>query len=438
MTTTPRTVSPLAWAEASSKIAIKPGEITETVNKCMAELDQAARNTGRNNYRPWLNTGGRCYGAIWAGVPAMAGYQKDCGGSWLVGSPGPLGQTPIYVGLSPAPPDAEVQYGFCHFRMDAVQEWLTHMYGSNSTHPPISNVTLSVGRNQGMRADKVVSAAVKLSRSRSCRGKRFRTLLGKRKLSNFIECLLGGVMAECSGNILCAGNSGFRMMAGLVVYEAYPDLASPSLEDRASQIRFRTAFSACRDLYSQFPLVCSVIMPVPIFEEVSRNLELGIPPIVPQYATPTTWMFNGSWSEPCTGLTMEGSVSVSREGQKIVGGMTNAFNCDLPGRASYWPFDKNPPVEWVTAFVDQLKKLREEQLPPYDYDRIDLALSYTQGVPVVLDMKYPDESRALRYSKLVSLDTDDNTGYITRIETRECDASGEYLTPSTANSTEGE
>jgi hypothetical protein len=183
--------------------------------------------------------------------------------------------------------------------------------------------------------------------------------------------------------------------------------------------------------------VYNVVMPEVIFEAVDKNMERGIPPLVPQYAASGRYMFNGSVEDPCTGLEFSTGVGASYSDRKVIAGVTNTFNCDLVGRASYWPFERNPPEAWVDTFVARVEEMGQQKQPLPLGDKRHLALSHARCIPVALDVG-DDAPRAFVYRKLTELEKY-GSGAVSKVTIQECTESGEEIVtvnPTTASSGE--
>jgi hypothetical protein len=120
-------------------------------------------------------------------------------------------------------------------------------------------------------------------------------------------------------------------------------------------------------------------------------------------------------------MAMMRTIQMRIPGVKVLAGVVNKFNCDLPGGASYWPPEYNPPIEWVRRFTDVLTNLRNECLPLSTSEKMDLVLHRARAIPVMFQT-----DNGQKFARLVTLDRGDTYEHeVTLVETKECDAGGE-------------
>jgi hypothetical protein len=437
MTDNARTITGSDWRRAIEAEATKPEEINNTVNRCMSELSNLNSLRGRRVGHPWTEPYEDVLGAVWASVPNITGSFKDFGGGWVV--PGSRSVTPNidcslrYIRLSPAPPDAEVQYGFCVLRWDRFEEFVRGFLLVDGEFPGIKCTSISSKQDALLRIDKMTVAALRVAHRRSGNraSDRFRELLGTMELGDFMvdmssKCYLD---SQSASNVLSGRSPQYAEMMGIVINEAYPGFReAPKKTDPSGLRRFVQVYSLDQTVWHTdyvHPGLLNVVMPEPIFRAIDRNMEAGIPPIVPQYVTPDCFMFNGNWDNPCTGLHVILGTCERITGEKILGGIVGTFNTDRHGYVSYWPFEANPPQEWVDLFVRQLVRLGEETQPVSLSDRIDLALLHARDIPVMMNIG-GGSGPVLKYKKLVELVKNSNN-HITGVVTRDCNASGRWL-----------
>lgn len=420
-TSVARTITAEQW-DSAIRERCTLGPLNEAITRCMAELCQPSLSPARS-MTPWLPLNTYCQGVMWAGVPKVADSWRDKEGSWIisVGAVRPARDN-YYIRLCPAPPDAEVQFGFCTVRQDKIKEALKQEFGSEDLLQ-LRQVCISSRKLSLFRIDKMITAAVRLFGSRCPAGQQFRSLFTSESIS--FHSFIVSMMERCymdgrELDVLRNRSQTYKEMIRLVVVNAYGDFLSSALAGvRTDRFVAAMGLSGVQwdPTYLQ-PFLHNIVMPRVIFDVVDRNLERGIPPIVPQYVTPSTWMFNGCWADPCTGLNLPPTIPY--QSKKIIGGVTGVFNCDLPGPTSYWEPKANPPDRWVLTFLDCLEDLGKETLSPAPYgDKADLALFHARRIPAMFDIP----GGTPKFARLVDMELEP----VTKVVTRECDASGRNM-----------
>lgn len=422
-----RTIRPSEWQDACRTQPILSGSINETVAKCLGGLVDV-EGGGSEYSPPWPKQVEFARGAMWAGVPTVGHCHQDKEGGWIVSDDFDPGQG-RYIRLSPAHPDAEVQYGFCPFVLDRFQEFGEKTFGPRQKWR-LKKVAISPLPTALIRVDCIIEAAINLANpnntseaARRAQGF-FRTI----PLDTFILDLLGKCYCDMEGdrNILGGTSREHQEIIGMVVEEAYPNLLNPSAFRGLGRFRLVMDLPPHKPWRSQYlwPILYNVVMPQAIFDLVEESLKEGKPPIVPQYATVDSHMFNGPFHIPCTGVRISPHSLLTSAGGKIVGGVTNQFNLDMPGRASFWPPQWNPPEDWIQAFIGVVKKFTAELcLPLAPSEKVDLAFFHARRIPVMFSE--PLEVVGVnRFARLTEIEKDE-AEYMTKVITRECDATGQ-------------
>ncbi|KKN80405.1 hypothetical protein LCGC14_0329980 [marine sediment metagenome] len=422
----PRTLTKEAWIIANKEFRPQPTNISTVVNKCMAELQAPRRSErGLGRHFPWPQGGEHLRGVMWIGVP----HVEDCwleegGGAWIILVRGTSG-TPssAYLRLCPSPPDAEVQFGFCPLRADHLTKSIEEEFPKGISS--LSNLYIQSGVTSLCRMDKITVAIVSLAQPGNTTPAAcdFRKLLGGTRVSDFLEDILRCLYTDSEGyqNILEDRDPTYRRLATLAVACAYPHLFKPY--DANSLLLFTSFLGLTDDKWLSshvWPVYYNVVMPEELFESAGRSLELGIPPLVPQYALPDTWMFNDRASEPCTSIN--GVLHINGVGRKILAGVVNRFNLDSPGRVSYWPFDVNPPPAWRAKVVECAKAIQSKGMPLDVVSRGDFALSEARQIPIF----FCQDHNTPKFALLTKLEfSGDNQ--ISSVETEPCNESGQLV-----------
>ena len=391
-------------------------------------LPDSDRTLGR--HFPWLGPGDNVKGAMWIGVPHVEDYWPDeSGDAWIIQTRG-MSESPnsCYLRLCPAPPDAEVQFGFCPLRVNFLPEKIKKHFPAGIEI--LSYLYIRSGGLDGCRVDRISVATMSLTQSENTTPDAcmFRELLGNTPASDFLEDLLRFIRTDNEGyrNVLDDRDLVYRQMATLVVRRAYPGFLRP--HDTTSFKVFKSLTGVVGEEWGDcyvWPWYYNVVMPKDLFESAGRSLKLGIPPLVPQYALCSSWMFNDMSSEPCTGLG--GLDNITGIGRKLLAGAINRFNLDSPGRVSYWPFNVNPPAEWRARVIECATSIQNKRLPLDLTERGDLALSEARQIPVFFRLANEDAKFAL----LTKLEHSES-GDMLEVETSLCDESGHLITEQTS------
>ncbi len=431
----PRTLDATDWERSLEKTAIPPQKISSVVRTCMSTLIQPHTQTAqRMRLSPWFgNEEVEIHGAMWAGVPFINESWREKDGSWMITccSPSRPECGPYqYLRLSPAEKGAEAQYGMCLVRMDTFPVFAEKLLGPKQNWQ-IKSLVVSAGRSAPFRIDKIITSAIRLSsrKDQSAAGKEFKTLLGETSLYVFVDSLAVKCYGDISSlkNILQDTSASYKRMVHLVTLCAYPQLFSPTLEQGLSAFYSTLALNSTDgcDVPTVWPYVYTIFMPQEIFDRVSYSLEKEIPPLVPMYVTQNSWMFNGPWTDPCTGLNILESTQTHscEEGRKILSGVLNSFNLDLPGQSSFWcPNHECPSQDWVDTFLkvaDDIVGLKTEWDTTYQQDK---SLFSSRKIPVLFDT-VSNGTPLSRYAILQET-TKNIKGEITCIDICECDSAG--------------
>ena len=405
-----RTVSQQAWAKASHTTPSLPSEVDSAVNGIMAELSQLhiPASVRVVSCAPWVRSSEHCSGSMWASVPRIAGSWRD-GDGWIISTRGDrTALSSCFLRISPAPEGEDrIQYGFCPIRLNTLPEMKQQQWGTDPLR--MSSLVIQTAMDSSFRTDKMVMSAIRLFNpvSSSPESERFMELLGRRSMSVFVEDMLRGCYADSSSarDILRGRDDRYKEMMGLIAGHAYRAWDNPITETELS--RFRNAMGVtsqdrwCPDCV--WPYLYNVVMPRSIFEANSRNLEAGIPPVIPHYTTPRHWMFNGSWSSPCTGLVFSQRCGIDKLGEKMTAGLLGKSNLDLPGAVSVWPTTDNPPQEWLEKFVGCIEDIGHLEMPLDIGDRIDLVLHESHRIPVVFRIHTTGSASVDRTYKFVRM-----------------------------------
>lgn len=432
----PRTLRRIDWASSIEKTTILPNKISSVVRTCMSTLIQSPLRTAHKiQLSPWLGKEEvEIHGAMWAGVPFVKQSWQEEDGSWMITCYTPSGSVSeprSYLRLSPAEKDAEAQYGMCIVRMNRFPVLAKKLLGPRKDWQ-VKFLEVLTSRNASFRIDKIITSAIRLSslEDQSAAGKEFKTLLGETSLYVFVDSLSGKCYGDTasSRDILKDTSALYQRMVHLVALHAYPQLFSPTLEMGLN------AFNSILNLGSVdnwvtpavWPYVYTVFMPQEIFDRVSHSLEKEIPPLVPMCVTGNSWMFNGQWSSPCTGLDILDSVKTTGRGNKILSGVLNSFNLDLPGDSFFWcPNHGCPGQNWVDTFLKVADDIVAHTTGWDTSYKRDMSLFSSRKIPVLFDTV--SEGKPLsRYAILQDVKTRGD-GTITSVETCECDSTGKPL-----------
>lgn len=434
-----RTITSSAWAKASEESPTSPGDMARTIDRIMSELlppnNGVARDDGFS-YEPWIRPLEPCSSVMWASVPSIGNqdvYHHNEDGSWTIEqtSPSDRGHCTEYLHLSPAPEGypGVVQYGFCPLRMNKLDELKHEKWGQDELN--IVNMQISPLLTGSFRMDKIAVSVVKLfsSTNRSQESTKFKELLGRRSIGAFMSDTLSGCYRDISNerNILHGRDSRYRELVQIVVDQAYKNWRSPTSFDELSRFTLAMGVNSDGDWYHKYvwPRVYNVVMPRSIFEANSRNMEEGIPPIIPHYVTHDDWMFNGRWLDPCTGLEFTQSCKVGMRGRKIVAGVLGRSNLDLPGKISFWSPEDNPPQEWVDTVVRCVDRIRRMTLPGDMHTKVDLVLHESHRIPVMFRVFDKTGQTYPKFARLIRSDITPDNSRVVSITTRECNPSGE-------------
>lgn len=432
-----RTIAAGAWSKATHTTPTLPGEVSTAVGSIMDELSQKEVGPlmGSRSPTPWLPIGEACSGVVWASVPRLREFYRDVDGGWVIDcrvhdsdlSPRD------YLRLSPAAEGEDrVQFGFCPIRVNKMSEMTQETWGTDK--PVLTAMTIQAGHSSSFRSDKMAISAIRLAHPTvsTPESDRFQGLLGRRSISVFIEDLLRGCYMDSSSrqSILQNRDETYRALVELVANHAYGSWSTPTTDEELARFRCATGTST-QDRWSScrvWPYMYNVVMPRAIFEANSRNLEAGIPPIVPHYMTSEHWMFNGPWNDPCAGLSFSGDCGVSVRGRKLVGGMLGTSNLDLTGKVSLWPVRDNPPQEWIDGFVRCINRVADMEMPLDTEDKSDLVLHESHRIPLVFRVHEGNPiSRAgtHKFVRMIDRQVDQETHLLSGIVVQECSPSGE-------------
>ncbi len=430
-----RTVSPQAWAKASHTTPSLPTEVDTAVTGIMAELSQLPIGPGIRimGMTPWLPGFDYCSGVLWASVPHMSGHWRD-GDGWIISRNADRNAlATCHLRISPAPEGQNVvQHGFCPIRLNTMEVLKRQTWGTDPLR--MSSLVIQTSRESSFRTDKMVMSAIRLSHpvASSPQSDRFLELLGRRSMSVFVEDMLRGCYVDSSTarDILRGRDGRYREMMGLIADHAYTAWDTPTNEQDLGRFRNAMGVTSQDEWYPDclWPYLYNVVMPRPVFEANSRNLEAGIPPIIPHYVTPKHWMFNGRWASPCTGLVFPQRCGINKPSQKITAGLMGKSNLDLPGSVSIWPTTDNPPQEWTDAFVRCIESVGDLDMPLDVRDRTDLVLHESHRIPVAFrthsTIGESHTTRAYKFVRMLAGEFDNASLELTSITVRDCDASG--------------
>jgi hypothetical protein len=429
-----RTLTRDRWNNSLNKTVLLPKEISGVVRDCMASLIQPFPvNPSEIALRPWF-VGERInvYGTMWAGVPHVRSSWQEEDGSWMISCNVGYGEEhTCYLRLSPAIVGDEVQYGMCEIRIDKFSALSHNLLGPRDGWE-IKSMAVSTPHGSSFRVDKIIASAIRLSslEDQSEAGKEFKTLLDGTSLHVFVDSLTSKCYSDSTRakDILIDKDPPYKRMVRLVALHAYPKLFSPHPDTGLEAFNLALGLSSgdSWDTSVIWPTVYNVIMPREIFDRVSHSLEKGIPPLVPMYVTNDLWMFNGKWNRPCSGLILSDSVGVDSYGKKILSGVLNSFNLDLAGLTSFWdPEHKCPGQEWVDTFLRVADDLLSHKMGWDTNYKQDMSLLCSRKIPILFDT-YCRGNHLARYTILRSVGINKD-GYITGIETCECDSTGKAL-----------
>ena len=431
-----RTVRGEDWANYVCENPVKEESINSTIWKVMAELHHHPSCPAPVHIKPWPYHGKHMYGAMWAGVPVMKDCWFDNGGGWMISTD--CTENVIdncYLRLCPAEPGAEVQYGFCPVRLSRSEELYVKKLGPQQDWK-IKKLEVRSAPSSHFRIDVMLLAALRLGvpSNTSPEAEEFRRLLGSTPLDAFILDIARGCYKEGSSrqNILRDRDRNYRDALQLVCCQAYPDCLSLPIAYKDVD-RIKHLMDLESGVWAQkgylYPYAYNVVMPQEIFNLVSNNLEKDLPIAIPQYVTLDSWMFNGSWGNPCTGLRIAKELHASSPAAKLLAGTISKFNLDLPGKVSYWPPENNPPEGWVARFTDCLQELSRQALPPSVEERFDLALAVGRRIPVVFNFGQAGktESRFARVLDHVAEPGSSSHSTLTAVTIKECSESGEVI-----------
>jgi hypothetical protein len=363
---------------------------------------------------------------MWIGVPDLRSCWRDELGCWIinVGS-----RKSTHLRLSPSFPEDEVQYGYCPIRINCQSELIEKEFPGGVIPRVANSMVIGNHKDSLFRVDRMIVGATSLLHPKDTTpsGVEFRRLLGKTSLSSFIEDMMRGLYRDSpyTQDVTLERDENYRTMLFLVAGRAYPGFTSPSTKRFDwSRLRHISGNDGHRkwDLEVVRPMYYNIVMPQALLEVVSKNLERGIPPLVPQYFIQRNWMFNGPPSEPCTGLPR--NIMYDTVGDKITAGVINRFNLDLPGVVSYWPSDLNPPDEWLNKAIECAETLGESELPLGLHERQDLSLQESRKVPAVRFLG-SISSPILHFSVITSFEERDDGSH--NLEINDCDSSGQLL-----------
>lgn len=424
-----RTISITDWDSSMEKAPLLPdAPINEIVWKAMAEVNQMRPPpVSAGGIRPW--PGDRdIYGFMWAGVPFMRNYRRHQGG-WIVSD----NNHRCELRLCPAQPGCETQFGFCPVRLDRFEEVAVKHLGPLGTWK-VTDLDVGTGSRSLFRLDKVVTAVVTLGDvdNMSEEAQSFRDLLGTTLLSVFIKDMLRNCYQDKSPrSILTGRDEDYRRAVQLVCEQLHPNLMTDRSQKGIELIRSVVGLGHHSDwgMHFLWPSAFNIVMPQRIFDALDENFQKGIPPIVPQYATTSTWMFNYGLSNPCTGLSFENVARVRPAGSKAIGGVFNTFNFDVPGPVSYWPSTRNPPEGWIDTFLGCIQGLGKQSLPLDTTEKTDLALSIARQIPVMISQNQGSASQyPQRFARVIG---ERNEGYITSLTVQECNETGRAVEAAT-------
>lgn len=431
----PRTLTQEEWGKRRRGLTISPQNVSGVAREVLSTLIQPTGPAPYNGpINPWLrDKSPSIVGTMWAGVPVIKNSRREEDGSWTIDcSRQSNEESARYLRLLPAEENAEVQYGMCSFRMDKFSSFAQKRFGPRSEWE-VKAVRVATHRGAHFRVDKIVASALTLasSENQSDDGKEFKALLGSSSLCKFVESLTSQCYVDTPSeqDILLNKDPSYKRMVRLIIHHAYPSLFFPTRETGLEAFNLALGERNTDDWQEAivWPVVYNVFMPQEIFDRASYNLEKGIPPLIPMYATMNSWMFNGEWNYACTGLDITGSLNMGSRGKKILAGVLNCFNLDMPGYASFWDTDYDCPDRgWVDTFLEVAEELREFNMGWNYAHKIDMALFIARKIPVLLDTNKPGIGPQTRYARLRDLEKD-LEGHITQISTYECDSTGKAL-----------
>jgi len=338
-------------------------------------------------------------GAMWLGVISPTLAARDEEGCWVIQTNSGVddGHPPLgYLRLVPAG-DGEAQFGFCPMKLNRSSSMIEDLFPGGEVY--FNYCPIRPEPSTSIRLDKMAITAARYSEAETTKGRRFRELLGRLQipLGDLMEDLFRHVYNDRAASILCDRSLDYRDIVCLLVDGAYPGTMLPATVPDVKRFLscIRQEVQSVWTLETAFPFLGTVVLPDQVIDKVSRNLERGIPPIIPQWATHEMYQFNGPLSRPCTGNRSEGMNC------KIIGGVCNTFNTDLPGPLAYWPTNWHPHSGWLQNYMDLLDLVHTTVMPLDVHHVSDLLLEMSRRVPVILQQRSdPTYARVVSYERL--------------------------------------
>jgi hypothetical protein len=364
------------------------GHVTEAINALLPEMWMHNNDVtaGISDYRPWPRTRSRCVGMIWAGVPKFLSHKTDEEGGRILDLY-TTGDTPtqVYIRLSPAPAEGS-QFAFVPLKVNRRSELIQARFGDQVVERPVRLGVSSVNTGH-FRVDKIAVAAAALAdpTNPNPNSVEFRRRLGDTTTREFMMDLMRAVYNDSveMRNVLRDRDQHYADLVHLVADEAYPGYLDPA-GDHFEKFMSAMNLSGDSGLRPEVlaPMMYNVVMPQAIFDVVCECLDNDRPPLVPQAIMRYEWMFNGTLSRVCPGLTIPVTIGHDPAGLKLIAGVANRFNLDLHGRAWYWPSEYNPPQEWIDHFVQTARGVLDADMPLAITERGDVSLMHGQRIPV--------------------------------------------------------
>ena len=285
----------------------------------------------------------------------------------------------------------------------------------------LNSCAIRIESSTFIRIDKMVVQAARLQDSDHEEGMRFRMLLGRLgiPLGDFVEDLLRQVYGDRSGSVLCDRSDDYRDIVHLMVEGAYPGTLPPATQKDVNRflavVSQPTPYAWTQE--TVFPSCGMIVLPDAIVEKVGRNLERGLPPILPQWCSCRSYLFNGPWNRACTGIEYGGL------DDKILAGVCNSFNTDLMGGLAQWPYEWTPDPEWVEAYMTMLDDVYHMAMPVDLNHQVDLVLDTARRLPVIMQ-----EEHGQTYARLVNFEMTRDRA-IGNVEIQETNVLGTILPP---------
>lgn len=283
-----------------------------------------------------------------------------------------------YLRILKAPDTDAYCMAFAHNRISRYEEIYKSM--GLDTSQPIRKMIVEMSSDSNYRIDSVISAMMFLAKDND----QFKALLGQ--MNTDVETVVSDVFARVfdgqSSRILRNRSNEYVQLMTMVADQAWPGWRKGENAKNFDRLGKLLNFQSRVPDWSygrMVPSVYTLVYPEPIYNAIRKLVEAGIDPIMPHWALCGGYghIFNDRYSDPCTGSLRHKCRSYER---KIVAGLTNMYNMDVPGPTNAFPWELSD--EWIEAFVAASDHLLEQ---PKTFDKrvnADLALQVAQTLPV--------------------------------------------------------